>query len=94
MTSERFSMGRDILGSVREGLKGAGERGGEMADVLADRVEEALESAEARGRRVKKELERRWRTMDRAGRENAFVMALGALGVGLLVGWLIGRERR
>jgi len=87
-------MGRDILGTVREGLKDVGGRGGEMAEVIADRVEEALEGAEARGRKVRKELQRRWRTVDRAGRENAFLMALGALGVGLLVGWLVGRERR
>lgn len=87
-------MAADILGSIRGGLKDAGERGGELADVIADRVEEALESAEARGRRVRKDLERRFRQVDRVGRENAFLMALGALGVGLLVGWLIGRDRR
>ncbi|HQR46995.1 MAG TPA: hypothetical protein PLB02_14320 [Thermoanaerobaculia bacterium] len=87
-------MAADILGSVRGSLKGAGERGGELAEVIADRVEEALESAEARGRRVRKDLERRWRQVDRVGRENAFLMALGALGFGLLVGWLIGRDRR
>ncbi len=44
-------MERDILGSVREGMKSAGGRGGELAEALADRVEEALEEAEARGRR-------------------------------------------
>ncbi|HUM02725.1 MAG TPA: hypothetical protein VL084_10585 [Thermoanaerobaculia bacterium] len=87
-------MGRDILGSVRDGLKDAEGRGGELAEVIADRVEEALESAQARGRKVRRELQRRWRTVDRAGRENAFVMAIGALVVGLLVGWLVGRERR
>ena len=27
-------------------------------------------------------------------RENAFVMAAGALAVGVLVGWLIARDRR
>jgi ElaB/YqjD/DUF883 family membrane-anchored ribosome-binding protein len=87
-------MGRDILGSVREGLSEAGTRGHDVAEVIADRVEEALENAESRGRKVRRELERRWRTVDRAGRDNAFLMALGALGLGLLVGWLVGRERR
>jgi ElaB/YqjD/DUF883 family membrane-anchored ribosome-binding protein len=87
-------MERDILGSVREGLKTAGGRGEELAEVIADRVENALAEAEARGRRLRKQVERQVKTVDRVGRENAFLMALGALGVGLLAGWLIGRERR
>ncbi len=87
-------MERDILGSVREGLKSAGGRGEELAEALADRVEDALEQAEARGRRLRRQMERGVKTVDRVGRENAFVMALGALAVGLFVGWLIGRERR
>ncbi len=87
-------MERDILGSVREGLKGAGGRGEELAEALADRVEDALEEAEARGRRLRKQVERHVRTVDRFGRENAFLVALGALGIGLAVGWLLGRERR
>ncbi len=87
-------MERDILGSVREGLKTAGGRGEELAEALADRVEDALAEAESRGRRLRKQMERHVKTVDRAGRENAFLMALGALGVGVLVGWLIGRERR
>ena len=87
-------MERDILGSVREGMKAAGGRGEELAEALADRVEDALTQAEVRGRRLRKQMERHVKTVDRAGRDNAFLMALGALGVGLAVGWLIGRERR
>lgn len=87
-------MERDILGSVREGMKVAGGRGEELAEALADRVEEALEQAEVKGRRLRKQMERHVKTADRVGRENAFLMALGALGIGLVVGWLIGRERR
>jgi ElaB/YqjD/DUF883 family membrane-anchored ribosome-binding protein len=86
-------MARDILGTVREGLSEVGTRGRDAAEAIADRVEDALEQAEARGRRARKELQRRWRTVDRVGRENAFLMAIGALGIGLLVGWLLGRER-
>lgn len=87
-------MARDILEGARQELRGAGERGKDLAEAIADRVEDALEGAQRQGRNARKELERRWRTVDRAGRENAFLMALGALGIGLLVGWLIGRERR
>jgi ElaB/YqjD/DUF883 family membrane-anchored ribosome-binding protein len=87
-------MERDILGSVREGMKAAGDRGEELAEVLADRVEDALEQAEARGRRLRKQMERHVKTADRVGRDNAFLMALAALAVGLAAGWLIGRERR
>lgn len=87
-------MERDILGSVREGMKAAGTRGEELAEVLADRVEDALEQAEARGRRLRKQMERHVKTADRVGRDNAFLMALAALAVGLAAGWLIGRERR
>lgn len=87
-------MARDILEAAREGLRDAGGRGEVLAEAIADRVEDALEAAQDRGRKVRKELERRWKTVDRAGRENAFLMAVGALGIGLLVGWLIGRERR
>ncbi len=86
-------MGRDILDSVREGISDAGARGRDTAEAIADRVEDALEKAEARGRRVRKELQRRWRAVDRAGRENAFLMALSALAIGLLAGWLLGRGR-
>lgn len=43
---------------------------------------------------MKEELSKRWRQVDRVGRENAFLMAAGALAVGVLVGWLISRDRR
>jgi ElaB/YqjD/DUF883 family membrane-anchored ribosome-binding protein len=86
-------MARDILGTVREGLQEAGTRGRDAAEAIADRVEDALEGAQRQGRVVRKELQRHWKTVDRAGRENAFLMAVAALGIGLLVGWLLGRER-
>jgi ElaB/YqjD/DUF883 family membrane-anchored ribosome-binding protein len=86
-------MARDVPESAREGIKAAGGRGQDLAESIADRVEDALEGAQRQGRLARKELERRWKAVDRAGRENAFLMALAALGVGLLVGWLIGRER-
>lgn len=86
-------MARDILETAREGSRSAGSRGRELAEAIADRVEDALEGAQRQGQVVRRELERRWKTVDRAGRENAFLMALAALGIGLLVGWLLGRER-
>jgi ElaB/YqjD/DUF883 family membrane-anchored ribosome-binding protein len=78
----------DILGTV----KGAGDRGQEIASQVAARVEDALDEAGVQGKRVRKELSRRWKQVDRAGRDNAFVMALGALAVGVLIGWLVGRD--
>jgi len=86
-------MGREILGSMREGLKDAGTRGQKAAEAVAEQVEDALEDAGREGRRIRRELARRWRTVDRVGRDNAFVMAVGALGLGILVGWLLGRDR-
>ncbi len=86
-------MALDILESAREGMRSAGGRGQDLAESIADRVEDALEGAQKQGRLVRRELERRWKTVDRAGRENAFLMALAALGVGLLVGWLVARGR-
>ena len=82
----------DIMGSVREGLAGVGEKGQELADDVAERVEDALDRAGKEGRKIRKELARRWQVVDRKGRENAFAMALGALGVGILVGFLISRS--
>ena len=82
----------EIVGSVREGLSGVGERGQEIAADVAERVEDALDRAGREGRKIRRELERRWQVVDKAGRENAFVMALGALAVGVLVGYLLGRD--
>ena len=86
-------MALDILEGARDAAGVARGRRRELAEAIADRVEDALEGAQRHGRVVRKELERRWRTVDKAGRENAFLMAVAALGIGLLVGWLIGRER-
>jgi hypothetical protein len=86
-------MARDILETARDGVRSTEGRSRDLAEAIADRVEDALEGAQRQGRFVRRELERRWRPVDRAGRENAFLMAVAALGVGLLVGWLIGRER-
>ena len=41
---------------------------------------------------MKEELSRRWKQVDRVGRENAFVIAAGALAVGVLIGWLVARD--
>ncbi len=87
----------DVVGAIREGASDAGARVEEAVHEVAGRIEEALDEArfEGRylGRRVKEELSRRWKTVDRVGRENAFVMALGALAVGVLVGYLVSRNR-
>lgn len=86
-------MGRDVLGTMREGIHGAGARGQKAAEVIAEKVEDALEDAGREGRRIRRELSRRWKTVDRVGRDNAFVLAVGALGLGILIGWLVARDR-
>ena len=78
----------DILGTVRD----AGDRSQEIASQVASRVEDALDEAGAQGKRIRKELGRRWKQVDRAGRDNAFVMAFGALAIGVLIGWLVARD--
>jgi ElaB/YqjD/DUF883 family membrane-anchored ribosome-binding protein len=78
----------DVLGTVRD----AGDRSQEIVSQVAARVEDVLDEAGAQGRRVRKELARRWRQVDRVGRDNAFVMAFGALAVGVLIGYLVARD--
>jgi ElaB/YqjD/DUF883 family membrane-anchored ribosome-binding protein len=78
----------DILGSVRD----AGDRSQEIASQVAARVEDVLDEAGVQGKRVRKELARRWKQVDRVGRDNAFVMAFGALAVGVLIGYLVARD--
>ena len=90
--------GEKLSGSIRAGVSDAGEKVHEVLEDVADRIEGALERAEARGRKLKRqvkdELGESIRKVDRAGRENAFVMALGALAVGVVVGYLIGRDKK
>ena len=87
-----------IVGSIREGAGTVREKTQDAVEDVADKIEDALEKAGTEGRRirreVKEELARRWRQSDRAGRETASLMAAGALAVGVLVGWLISRDRR
>ena len=86
------SPAEDILGSVRDGLSGASAKAQDAAQEVANRVEDVLDDAGVAGKRIRKELARRWKTVDRVGRDNAFVMAVGALAIGVLVGYLLGRE--
>ncbi len=87
-----------IVGSIRESAAVAREKTDDAVEDVADKIEDALEKAGAEGRKlqrqVKEELARRWRQVDRVGRENAFLMAAGALAVGVLVGWLVTRDRK
>lgn len=86
-----------VTGTIREGAAGAAELAHDVASEVAQKIEDALEEADSSGRKaaekVKEELFRRWKTVDRAGRDNAFLIALGALAVGVLVGYLAGRDR-
>ena len=87
-----------IVGSIREGAGAVREKTQDAVEDVADKIEDVLEKAGTEGRKirreVKEELAKRWRQVDRVGRENAFLMAAGALAVGVLVGWLISRDRR
>lgn len=88
---------QEISGSIRDGAADVKERVHDVAESLADKVEDAIDQAGVEGKRVakklKRELAKRWQVVDRTGRDNAFVMAIGALAVGVLVGYLIGRDR-
>src|SRR5664280_1456409 len=68
----RLNMARtrvgDILGSMREGLSDAGERGQDLARDVAERVEDVLDEAGVQGKRIRKELAHRWKAVDRVGR--------------------------
>jgi hypothetical protein len=55
-------------------------------------VEDVLDEAGVQGKRIRKELAHRWKAVDRVGRENAFVMAITALGIGIVVGYLLSRD--
>jgi ElaB/YqjD/DUF883 family membrane-anchored ribosome-binding protein len=87
-----------IVGSIRESAASVRERSQDAVEDVADKIEDALEKAGTEGRRlrreVKEELARRWKQVDRVGRDNAFLMAAGALAVGVLIGWLVTRDRR
>ena len=78
----------DILGTVKD----AGDRSQEIAAQVAARVEDVLDEAGVQGKRVRRELSRRFKQVDRVGRDNAFVMAFGALAVGVLIGYLVARD--
>lgn len=86
-----------VADSLREA---AADAGGKLQDAVAEaagRIEESLEEARYEGRHLKRkvqaELVKRWKTVDRAGRDNAFLMALGALAVGVAIGYLVARDR-
>jgi ElaB/YqjD/DUF883 family membrane-anchored ribosome-binding protein len=88
----------EMIGSIREGVSGVAEKATDTAGAVADKIEDALEDASVEGKKiardVKKDLIRRWKVVDQAGRENAFIMAVGALGVGILIGYLLSRDRK
>jgi ElaB/YqjD/DUF883 family membrane-anchored ribosome-binding protein len=87
-----------IVGSIRESAASVRERSQDAVEDVADKIEDALEKAGTEGRKlrreVKEELSRRWKQVDRVGRDNAFLMATGALAVGILIGWLVTRDRK
>jgi len=86
-----------VTETVRGGLEDVSSRAGDVAQVIADRVGEAIETAGDEGRRLQKQLgkqiSKRWKVLDKAGRENPYTLALGALAVGVAIGYLITRDR-
>lgn len=87
----------ELKDSLKEGVADTKSAVKSAVVEMAEKIEDVLEDASYEGRHMKKkvqaELVKRWRQVDEAGRENAFVMAVGALGVGILIGYLIGRDR-
>jgi ElaB/YqjD/DUF883 family membrane-anchored ribosome-binding protein len=87
----------DFVGSIREGVADTGGKVQDVVQDVAEKIEEALHDVKVEGQDVRKkvqaELVKRWEKADKLGRENAFVMALGALGVGILIGFLLARDR-
>ena len=94
-------MGRKVpdplLDSLREGAADAGGRVQEVVVDMAEKIDDVLDEARYEGihltKKVKQELVRRWQSVDRVGRENAFLMAFSALAVGLAIGYLLTRDR-
>ena len=87
----------DVMDAVREGAPQYAERAGKAIEGLRGQVENAIDEATPEARRLKRRLgravSRRIESVDRAGRENAFIMAVGALGIGLVIGYLLSRDR-
>lgn len=84
------------IGAIKDGASAAKDRMKSTVDGIADQVQEAIGKAgpEARrlGEKVSAELSQRYKAADRVGRENPFLMAVGALGVGLVIGYLLSRD--
>src|SRR5258708_2912204 len=95
MARTRLSAVGDTL---RSGLEDAQGRATDIAQVIAERVGDAIDTAGEEGRRVSKQLgqdlSRRWKVFDRSSRENPYYLALGALAVGVAVGYLLTRDRK
>ena len=87
----------DAVDSVRESVPQYAVRAGKAYDDLRSEVEDAIGDAAPEARRLRRRLARavtkRMESVDRVGRENAFIMAVGALGAGLLLGYLLSRDR-
>jgi ElaB/YqjD/DUF883 family membrane-anchored ribosome-binding protein len=94
MARSRFAA---VTDTMRSGLEDVSGRAGDIAQVIAERVGEAIETAGDEGRRLTKQLggqlSRRWRVVDKTSRENPYYLALGALAVGVAIGYLLSRDR-
>lgn len=86
----------DVVDAVRDGAPQYAVRAGKAFDGLREDVEDAFGDAAPRARRMKRRIKqavtKRMESVDRAGRDNAFIMAVGALGMGLLIGYLIAKD--
>jgi len=82
---------------MRSGLEDVTERAGDVAQVVAGRFGDALETATKESRRLRKQLGKdlgkRWTIIDKTSRDNPYYLALGALVVGVAIGYLITRDR-
>jgi ElaB/YqjD/DUF883 family membrane-anchored ribosome-binding protein len=85
-----------VADTVRSGLEDVTERASDVAEVIAGRFGDALETASGQSRRLRKQLGKdlgkRWTVIDKASRENPYYLALGALAVGVVIGYRVTRK--
>ena len=87
-----------IVGSIRENAASMREKSEDVVDDVADKIEDALEKAGTEGRKLQREVKKE---LSAGGSRSTGWAARtpsswppAALAVGVLVGWLIARDRR
>lgn len=86
-----------VTDTMRGGLEDVSDRAGDVAGIIAERVGEAIDIAGSEGRRVSrqlgKQLTKKLKVADRYSHDNPWALALGALAIGIAIGYLVTRDR-